>query len=143
MIRRFIFFGANTSTLIAHYHLQRRSILKYACPVWSPGLLSGDIIDLERVQKSAFVIIFGRYSYDEILKRHGLHTLEERRLTLCEKFAIKAAKNPLHAKWFQLKNRTINTRSKESYQEVRCRTERWKNSPIPIMTRMLNSKTSK
>ena len=89
------------------------------------------------------MIIFGRYSYEEILKRHGLQTLEERRLTLCEKFAIKAAKNPLHAKWFQLNEKTINTRSKETYQEVWCRTESWKNSPIPQMTRMLNNSTSK
>ena len=76
--------GANTTTLLDLYNIQIRSILEYACPVWSPGLLSGDIIDLERVQKSAFVIIFGRDAYEETLKRHGLKTLEERRLPLCK-----------------------------------------------------------
>ena len=78
VIRRLKKLGAENSILIDLYNKQIRSTLEYACPVWAPGLTQSDIKELERVQKSAFAIIFGYQDYKHTLQKHNLKTLEER-----------------------------------------------------------------
>ena len=47
-------------------------------------------------------------------------------------------KNERHRELFQEKEQTINLRNKPKFKEVHCNTERYKNSAVPYMTRILN-----
>ena len=67
LLRRLKNLGAPKNILIDLYNKQIRSIIEYAVPVWFPGLTSSDRNELERIQKSAFRIIYGDLSYEEIL----------------------------------------------------------------------------
>ena len=58
LIRRLINLNATTEILLDLYYKQVRSLMEYAAPLWSPGLTESDKEELERVQKSAFSIIF-------------------------------------------------------------------------------------
>ena len=89
--------------------------------------------------KIAFKIILGKdyKSYNLALKMLCTQTLEERRKKLCLKFAWKNLKseNPFFTKI----QHPMNTRGKSNLvQEFKCRTERFKNSSLPYLARLLN-----
>ena len=66
--------------------------------------------------------------------------LEARREQLCLQFAIKAHKNPKLNSWFE-PNQSTATRSGQNMavlEEVICRKTRYKKSPIPSFTQILN-----
>ena len=136
--------GASIAELVDVYTKQCRSIVELAVPVWTSGLTCDDIIALERVQKTACGIILGRRykGYDEALNVLGLKSLESRRKELCLKFAKKSAKNPKYKNWFVEREKTgIPTRRKtisNGFKPIKFRTERFRNSPIPYLTSLLN-----
>ena len=138
ILRRLKYLGANQSILLDVYYKQIRSILEYAAPLWGPGLTLSDIVVIERIQKTAFAIIFGFQSYKHTLKKQKIKSLADRRKDLCIKFAQKSSSHPNFSKWFQKKHSKVNTRSKNKLLEVPCRTKAWFNSPIPTMTRLIN-----
>ena len=94
---------------------------------------------LERVQKPAYKIIFCNNSYEKILIANNLQTLESRRADICRKFAEKSSKNEHFRSWFKINKNPYNTRKNMLYKPVFCRTNAWKNSPIPQMTELLNN----
>ena len=117
-----------------------RSILELAVPVWHSSLTLADKCDIERVQKVAFQIILGHdYSfYASACKTVHLLTLEARRENLCNKFVIKAVKNPKHKKWFKTNMKVSRTRQKQPFFcPVVARTKRFQNSPIIFLTKLL------
>ena len=63
------------------------------------------------------------------------------------KFAKKTAKNIKYKNWFVETERTgISTRSKKNangYKPIKFRTERFRNSAIPVMKKMLNEEEFK
>ena len=138
-LRRIKKAGANTDTLLDYYIKHIRSILEYATPVWGQMLTAENCEDIERIQKSAFTIIFGLKPYRRVLKDNKIKTLKDRRLVLCQNFATKSANHPIFSEWFAPKPQVVNTRYPHKYKEVPARTDRWMNSPIPIMTRYLNT----
>ena len=144
MLRRLKSMGASREVLIDVYNKQIRSILEFAAVVWHAGLKKEDVTKIERVQKSAFAIILGAQyqSYEEACITLNMKHLSERRKILSLKFAKKAAKHPIHSKWF-IKNQEENyTRLKKpTYKPVCGRTERFLNSPIPYFTKLLNETT--
>ena len=95
------------------------------------------------MQKSFYRIALGNdyLNYADALAQIGLDTLETRRTQLCLSFAKISAKHPRHSYWFAQRNdqNRPNTRSvKMNYSEPICRLERFRNSPIPYLTRLLN-----
>ena len=62
-----------------------RSILEYACVMFPelPKYLSDS---LERIQKSALVIIFPDSTFSEALNLAGIPTLQDRRSAACHEF---------------------------------------------------------
>ena len=106
-------------------------------------LSQNDRNQLERVQKSAFAIIYDNQHYSEILNKYECKTLEERRHDLCQKFAAKSSKHPIFSKWFNPKIKQVNTRSKTLFHEVPFKTNRWRDSPVPFMTSLLNKENRK
>ena len=117
-----------------------------ACPVWNAGLTQQEERDLERIQRTALAIIRGEKhtTYQEALDHFGMTKLVVRREALCLKFAVKAYINPKFSKWFAPNTSEVNTRSiKLPLKEIRFRTRRFKNSPLPYLTRLLNMHLSK
>ena len=106
-IRRLKSIGASREVLIDVYNKQIRCILEFAAVVWNAGLKKEDIAKIERVQKSVFPIILGTQynSYEEACRALNMKHLSERRKILSLKFAKKAAKHPIHSKWFIKKPR--------------------------------------
>ena len=144
MMRRLKRLGASDTDLLDTYIKQVRSILELAAPVWHPALTTYDRNQIERVQKSAFAIILGKSyrSYRHALETLEMDTLEERRETLCLKFALKASIHPTFKDWFKdfkmSRPRECNTGDNARYVEPYTRTGRFEDSPIPYMTKLLN-----
>ena len=140
MLKRLKAIGATSITLIDLFNKQIRSVLEYAVPAWGPGISDQDSEDIERVQKTALGIIFGNNtSYNTILKKHKIDTLEKRRSDLIQKFASKTAKHDEFNKWYVKHPHIVQTRNKDKFLTVPTRHVRFENSPIPVMTRVLNN----
>ena len=141
MLRTLKKYGASDRDLVDVYIQQIRSVIEMACPVWNAGVTQQEVRSLERVQKTALAIIRGasHTNYAEALKFFNLGTLEKRREDLCIKFALKAFKNPKFSNWFVPNESEVNTRSiKLPLKSVKTRTKRFKDSPIPYLTELLN-----
>ena len=86
----------------------------------------------------------GYTDYNAALEALNCENLQVRRVRICEKFARKAVKNERYSNWFQFSSATpprINTRQYKTqtmYMPVQTRTERFKHSPIPYLTEILN-----
>ena len=91
-------------------------------------------------------------TYDGATNILGLEKLSDRRLKLCLSFARKCETHPKYANWFHAAEEVLppsmNTRSDKvslqtKYKPVPCRTDRYKNSPIPFLTELLNMDSSR
>ena len=115
--------------------------MELGAPAWQGSITQGEKVELERVQKTACKIILGYsyLSYSHALETLGLEDLDKRRFKLSLKFALRAEKHPKFRSWFIPNEKSTVTRSIPSkYCEPRARTDRFKDSPIPFLTRLLN-----
>ena len=135
-------FTCNKSDLKKIYIQQIRSKLEQSAVVWHSSLTQKCKNKLERVQKSALRIILGEHylNYKNALKVLNLQSLEERRETLCLKFAKKCLQVQKFRSMFPVKHQVHNMpkRGNDKYVIRRALTERHKNSAIPYMQRLLN-----
>ena len=122
--------------------MQVRSKLEQSAVLWHFGLSDKNRAKLERVQKSALKVILGkRYTtYSEALEKLNIESLEDRRKSLCLKFAKKCLQVEKLKKLFprNIKNHKMSKRSSEKFKVNRSLTQRYRNSAIPQMQRMLN-----
>ena len=150
MLRRLKTLGANIEEILDVYFTQVRCVLEMALIVWEPGLNQAQHKQIERVQKCAFYVIMGeQYSnYDNALKALKSETLSERRSKLCLNFAKKSETNHKFKNWFvpdvAVPQPLPNTRSDKTtiplkYKPVTVRTDRYRDSPLPYMTTLLNN----
>ena len=140
-LRRLKNLGATQEDLLDVYAKQVRSVLELAVPAWHCSLTQAETKDIERVQKSALHIVLGNEytSYRHALDVVKLETLEQRRVKLSLKFGLKAEKHKKFRHWFKRNNIDVNTRQiKPRYSEVKARLQRFRNSPIAYLTRLLN-----
>ena len=146
VLRRLKALGATESELLDVYEKQVRSILELAVPVWQPALTLSESSQIERVQKTAFCIILGdQYEhYENALNKLGHDRLSFRREKLCQKFAQKCQKNPKYTNWFckeimgPSKPRFCKQKRNNQLKTVPTRTNRYENSPLPYLTKLLN-----
>ena len=135
-------FTCNKSDLKKIYIQQIRSKLEQSAVVWHSSLTQKCKNKLERVQKSALRIILGEHylNYKNALKVLNLQSLEERRESLCLKFAKKCLQVQKFRSMFPIKHQVHNMpkRGKDKYVIRRALTERYKISAIPYMQRLLN-----
>ena len=112
------------------------------CLYW---ILNSDVRSIERVQRTALSIIRGEYhKYSESLDYFSIASLASRREKLCLNFALKAYQNEKFKSWFCPANIEHNTRSiKLPLTEIKTRTSRFRKSPIPYLTNILNVHLSK
>ena len=141
ILRNLFSFGVDVQDLVEIYTLYIRSVVEQSAVVWHSSLTEEEQTDLERVQKVALKIILKEkyQDYNHALRMTGLEKLTMRRQKLCLNFARKCTKNQLTMNMFPVRQRRVNTRHPEKYQVPFARTDRFKNSAIPYMTRLLNS----
>ena len=138
LLRRLRNFHLSSEDLLQVYTSFIRPVVEYCVPVWNPGLTSMQVARLERVQKRALrTILKGQYtSYESALQLTGLKSLKDRREDLCLKFAGKLSPELLPPTVGELHCR--NTRNSKKLKTVKCRTNRYRNSPMPYLVHLLN-----
>ncbi len=108
-----------------------RSVVEYACHVWSTGLTKELCQMLESIQKRAFKIVVPKGSYQNVCLTLRISTLKERRESLC-KSLFNAMKDPSHRLHHTIPvKRNLGNRSYLKYELRKCKIERYKNSFIP------------
>ena len=136
-IRRMKVLGMDTFALLDYYMKEVRVHLELAVPVWHSGLTLKLSSDIERVQRVAVKIILDDRPYEQACSSLGLKPLSIRRMSLCERFALKTA-DPIsrHSDMFKPK-KNIRT-GLTTFREHFCRKGRFFKSPLPFLTRTLN-----
>ena len=87
------------------------------------------------------IILGEKYqSYKKSLNYLGLETLEERRKSLCLRFALKSLENENEIQMFSLNKKvhTMKTRNSELLQVQHANTSRLKNSALIYMQNIVN-----
>jgi hypothetical protein len=147
LIRRLKALGASNSQLIDCLQKQVLSVLWLGAPAWFSMLTQQERQDIDRVAKVGLRIIYGEAycGFENTLKVASIlrPTVQLSRMTA--KFAAKSAKHPKFSQWFQpAPVSAVNTRSNKNTQvfaSVPTRTDRYKKSPIPYITELLNAKS--
>ena len=133
--------AVNNDDIAYFFNMKIRSVLEYSAPVFTSMLTREHIIDIERIQKIAFkVILDDKYlDYTQACCLLNASTLESRRRELSLSFALKCLKSDQHGHLFKQRVSTYYTlRNIKSFEEPFCMTDRYKSSPIPYLTRLLN-----
>jgi len=143
MLSRLKRFGIPVKDLVSVYVGYVRPLVEYAVPVWNGSITARQTQQLERIQKRACRIILGPTytTYTEALATTNLQSLVDRRYHLCSQFANKCITSDRYVDLFPVNNRThtMCTRMKtKPYRVPRYRTERYGNSSIPYLTKILN-----
>ena len=154
MLRRLKHLGASKTEMMDVYSRQVRCVLEMGVAVWEPGLTKAQGQQLERVQKCAFYVVLGEEfsNYENALKVLGNEKLSDRRTKLCLNFARKSEKHDKFQHWFKLAEERSeplpDTRSDKTYLQtkytpVSVRTDRYRDSPLPYLTELLNNHYTK
>ena len=142
LIRKVWSFGSTTQEMVELWKTFCRSVLEQTCVVWDSGLTNQNIEDLERTQKTFVKLIMEENyeNYTSSLKFLNLETLENRRKNLLLKFARNTLSDGHFRDLFPRRTKThqMETRKLDKYKVFHANTERYKNSPILTMQRMLN-----
>ena len=144
VIRRMKSVGVSQATLVKYWVAEGRSALEMCAPVWHSGLTAAQSRALARVQRVAMAAITSVWgaSHTEQLRSLALQPLADRRVELCRRFAKRTAEKSRHSDMFQ---RVENPRparqaaKKPAYIEKRARTAAYRRSPLPYLTRLLNT----
>ena len=155
IINKLKHFGLEKEELITAWKSILRPITEYAVPLWHSGLSENDSDRIEMLQKRVLSVILGldyinfkKYykvndglvSYEDALELIGLTTLKHRREVLTSKFALDTARSQLHNDLFvKNDNQYMATRNRLLLIEPNCQTDRYYNSAVPYMIRILNS----
>ena len=143
ILRRLQKIGLEQEFLVDVYIKEIRSLLEFAAPVWHGGLTLEQSKDIEYIQRLATSIILNEWSLPYFVKCTllNIEPLFPRRPMLGVAFAQRTVKSENHKSFFEKINPKIyNTRSQTNlYKEVKCNSQRCYNSPLPFLTRALNS----
>ena len=147
LIRRLKNLGASTSQLVDSLQKQVLSVLWLGAPAWYCQLTQIEKIDINRVAKVGLKIIYGNMylGFENALLLSGIRkpTLQLEKMT--QQFAKKSSQHSKFSKWFTpVPDERANTRwnKQQKYVNISARTERFKQSPIPHLTDILNKQTS-
>ena len=142
LLRKVWSFGSSHGEMVGLWKTFCLSILEQSCAVWSNGLTAENEEDLERTQKTFCKLVLGdKYiSYFEALSDLNFQSLKSRRQMLTLRFAKQSLADGNLRKYFPLRKKQHNmkTRNNEKYQVFKAHTERYRNSPILSMQRLLN-----
>ena len=95
---------------------------------------------IERLQKISFYIILEKKSnhdYSANMKKLETKSLEERRMKLAKKFAVKVLKHPEHRNIFSFNN--ARTRSNRKIIVPMTKTARYRQTTVPSLAHIINT----
>ena len=128
--------------------LTNESVLELAAPVWHPNITIHEEKQIERIQKTAFYVILGDgyVDYEHALASLRADRLSDRRSSICQTFVKRTAKHPKYGNWFSAgtekqvpKSKTRAPEPKSlKFKPVPSRTDRYGESSLPYLTRILN-----
>ena len=141
ILRKLSEFKVPKSDMITIYILFIRSVIEQSFVVWSSSLTQEDIASFERVQKIALKIIYkdDYQSYENALNKSKLPTMKDRYHSLLLRFAIKCTKNDKTKDILPLATYSNAARRHERYKVPFASKQRYFDSAIPTMARMLNT----
>eukprot|EP00057_Strongylocentrotus_purpuratus_P023181 XP_011677655.1 PREDICTED: RNA-directed DNA polymerase from mobile element jockey-like [Strongylocentrotus purpuratus] len=137
LIRSLKRFNAPRKDLLTVYTSYIRPTLEYCVPLWHSGITVQQSNNIEMIQKRALrIILSDQYvSYRNALQKTELATLSERRDKLSLKFAESLQRN--FKDWLpEAQNQRL--RRSNRLREIKCRTERFRNSALPFLVRLIN-----
>ena len=138
-LRRLNSYNLDPYQIFDVYCKQVRSLLELAVPVWHSGQTKSESKQIENVQKTAFKIILGPnyINYEVACTLLNAEPLELRRIQLCLKFSKQDLKKETTI--FMKNKQFTQTRTKAKIvMEQQCRTNRFKKSSIPYLSKLLN-----
>ena len=133
--------NVNNDDILHFFNVKIRSVLEYAAPVFTSMLTVENTGDIERIQKIAFKVILNENysSYTQACDILNSKSLESRRKDLSLTFALKSLKSKNHSHFFKQRTCMIyKLRKIKAFEEPLCHSERYKSSPVPYLTRLLN-----
>ena len=141
-LHKIVKFTKNRNDLKRIYILQVRSKLEQSAVLWHSGITKECSYKLERVQKSALKLILGSAytNYVTALDVMKLQSLEERRKSLCLKFARKCLQVDKFKSMFP-KKANLHSMQKRHCDKFKVKdtwTMRYEKSAIPYMQKLLN-----
>ena len=138
MINKLKYAGISEVELVTIYKLFIRSVCEYSSAIFHSSLTQELSDKIEAIQRTTLKIILGdKYiDYQTSLEYFSLVTLQERRQTHMEKFAIKCTEEKFNYTMFPKNN---SVRNKEEYQVNFARTSQYMKSTIPQCQRFLNT----
>ena len=147
-LRRMKTLNLEHTILLDYYCKEIRSILEFGVAVWSSCITVRSSDAIERIQKICVNIILcdvnWEIPYEVGCTLLGIEPLKYRRVDVCIKFIQKASCDPRHSDLFSLNDSSINTRQEKlTYREFPYRTDRFYNSPLCYLTRLLNLNPTK
>ena len=139
MLRHLKQFKISEADLVEMFSIFIRSRLEYCVPVWNASLTNENKEDIERIQKTALKIILGESyeEYETALDQCKLKTLDQKREDLCLMFALKCTNVEQHKHLFKLSENPL-LHHPTKYETPFCLLERYRKSPIPYLTDLLN-----
>ena len=145
ILRKMSSFSAPVPDMLTAYKTYIRSILEQSCVIWHSSITEEDREGLERVQKNACRnILKEKYlNYELSFLSLKLDKLFTRREKLLYSFGKKCLTLEQPKELFPKNNKShiMNTRIPEEYQVIKTNTDRFKNSTVPCIQRMLNKKS--
>lgn len=133
--------GVSEDDILFFFNIKIRSVLEFCAPVWSSMLTAENISDIERVQKIALKVILNEkyVNYDSACSLMKTKSLQLRRKDLSLHFALSCLKSEQNKHLFkQRKTICYSLRNIQSFEMPFCHSERYKSSPLPYLTSLLN-----
>ena len=132
--------GVPSSDIVNFYCTCVRPLLEYCAPVFHHAIPSYLSEDLERIQKRGLNVISPGHSYCDNLARFGLKALQSRRETLCLKLFQSILSDERFSNLVPPRHKaSYNLRHLRTFTLPRFRTDLYKRSFIPAMSKYINS----
>ena len=142
LLRKVWSFGSTKQEMVHLWKTFCLSVLDQSCVVWDSGLTAENRADLERTQKTFTKLVLEEdyETYPKALQALQLETLENRRKTLTLSFVKRSLSDGKFRYLFPLRRKPhiMKTRHPNKYKTTHALTERFKNSPIITMQKLLN-----
>jgi hypothetical protein len=153
VLRRLKGLGCPTAELVDVLKQQIVSVCEVAAPYWGPMLSKAESNSLERCLKTGLHIIFqNEYkSFKNALSLANMQSLRDRRMTQIVKFSKQAIKSNRFNGWFCPTEKAVDQagpgpalratagrRPAPLLRPVPCRTQRYRQSALPVMTELLS-----
>ena len=140
MLRRMLQLGLNYNKVLDFYYKEIRSVLEYGAVVFNSGLTIKLSQEIENIQSSVLGLLSRnlglRLSYTEACIFFCTEQLYSRRFDLCKHFIQRNSHSGLFVKTIKSHNTRVG---KQCYQEYKCNTKRFYNSPLVYLTRLANN----